>query len=743
MNRSDWSFLRLLQRVDGKVNSFEMFGIGNRSHCGSAWVVLAGLLLVAGCSTAEPFSVPGPRVISPSNEIDQTLDNTETFGEGDAEQADDRQGLDAAQKVILLSGDPEPLTVPKQPDIAQRFSHKDRVNVVVENLPVRNFINQVFGELLQVNYVIVEDSPGLDGVVSLNSAGKLSSRQLYRFTEELLAERGLSIALREDVFIVGPADARTGSGLRIGYGRNESDVPDIAGSILQIIPMRYGVNDSLERTVRDLLGVSLNADFSMQAYFVSGTRSQILRAIDLINLFDQPAFKGARVAVISLEYLEPKDFVQQVTEILAAEGIAVGQGRILNLVPVERLARVIAFSPSDAALERLGFWATQLDKAGRGGVSRRYYMYVPVYSRAEDLGVSLASLIGGSDGQPTSGNQSRDTQSAFTRSSGQPETDINAGNVLRRDSGGRSTDRGAQNNFSVSSPEISLSVDTRTNSLIFFTTAERYESLLPLIRRLDIPPKQIVLEATIAEVTLTGEFANGVEFAFRERRLGSGSIVGGTEGGLGLPSAGLTLDYTSRLADQIRLRLQQSDSRINVLSNPILVVRDGVPATISVGNEVPTVGATASSPLESDRTVTTVLYRSTGLELTVTPSVNAQGLVVMEIDQSTTTAIPGSSGVDGAPIFFRRLVTTEVAARSGQTVLLAGLISESQSESTEKVPVLGEIPGVKALFSSRSSRKEKTELVVLITPIVLEETDEWDAAVEGLRRNLELVEIPR
>jgi general secretion pathway protein D len=171
-------------------------------------------------------------------------------------------------------------------------------------------------------------------------------------------------------------------------------------------------------------------------------------------------------------------------------------------------------------------------------------------------------------------------------------------------------------------------------------------------------------------------------------------------------------------------------------------VRDGVQASISVGNDVPTVGATASDPITSGRQITTVLYRKTGLTLNIRPTINAQGLVVMEIEQNISNTTPGNSGVSGAPIFFDRAVTTEVVARSGQSVLLAGLISENRTNDKTSVPGLGAIPGLGWLFSSEARRREKTELVLLITPRVIDSPDEWGAVRLGLERALHNLKLP-
>ena len=174
---------------------------------------------------------------------------------------------------------------------------------------------------------------------------------------------------------------------------------------------------------------------------------------------------------------------------------------------------------------------------------------------------------------------------------------------------------------------------------------------------------------------LTDEFAMGVEFA-----LENSDVSLGTTGGLGLPDGGGFISVVGN-DGAVRAQLSASNRLVNILSNPSLVVRDGASASISVGNDIPTVGATFFDPIQSDTQITTVQYRKTGVKLTVTPTLNAQGLVVMEIDQEISNTVEGGSEVEGTPAIFERSLSTEVVARSGETILLGGLISENNSEN--------------------------------------------------------------
>ena len=690
--------------------------------------------VVTACSNIAPLVVPASRFQTPNT---QTL----TVEAGTAEQAlrstaggeqsisdDTRQTIQRlvtpAREAVSLGGT----------DIALRFSDKDVIQLSAENLPVRELLNYVFGDLLKSTFVVADGLANLDSRLTLNAAGPTNSRAIYRMTAEALDSVGISIFERDGVIFFGPKSGRTGGNLPIGYGRRPIDVPQSPGLILQIVPLRYGVNASIDRVSRDLMDLQVTFDGSQSALFVTGPRQAILRLLDLVRLLDQPSVAASNVGLITLTYVDSKTFTSQIIVLLDSEGIPASNGpangKSVNFVPLDNLGAVAVFATSAELLQRVEFWASQIDRPTQGP-AQQYFIYQPKFARASDLGESLAALLGAKTaGGTQTGSQSRDTRSAMG-------SEVNQQNVLRRDSASGSTAQ-ATTATSIESDGLRIAVDPRSNSLVFYTTGLRYEALLPMIRRLDVPPKQVVLEATVAEVTLTGEFAFGVEFALSDK-----AQKWAVSGQPGLPAGGgLALNYVSGFTEQARLRLTSGDSRVNVLSNPVLVVRDGVSANITVGNDVPTIGATASDPLESTRQITSVLYRKTGLDLTIRPTINAQGAVVLEIQQQISSAVPGSSGVEGAPIFFERAVQTEIVARSGQSVLLAGLISENKSTNSQKIPGLGSIPGLGALFRSDSKRSEKTELVLLITPRILETDEEWGGVLNTLGRGVSLLSLP-
>ena len=258
---------------------------------------------------------------------------------------------------------------------------------------------------------------------------------------------------------------------------------------------------------------------------------------------------------------------------------------------------------------------------------------------------------------------------------------------------------------------------------------------MPLIGKLDVMPKQVMLDIIIAEVSMKDEFKHGVEWALTQGEVSlttNGAFNVGAIGGFGININGM-IDGTSA---PLVANFLATNSLVNILSQPTLMVRDGVAATINVGSNISVVGQTTTDPISGERQTTTSVYRQTGVKLAVTPTVNASGIVVMEVSQSISNSVPGSGGASGNPDIFDRSITTEVLARSGQTVMLGGLISENRSVGGSGVPGLAKLPIVGNLFKAQSDATDRTELVMLITPRVVEDLSGWEPLMEDFRRGL-------
>ncbi|WP_051686170.1 secretin N-terminal domain-containing protein [Rheinheimera texasensis] len=619
-------------------------------------------------------------------------------------------------------------------DVSTAFSANDQVSISADKMPGREFLHTVFGELLDVNYVIADDIRKIDDPVTLKLTETTSSRQLFLLTSQILAERGIGITKREDVYFIHPQDDKDKATTGIGFGRNNDDVPQLPGELVQIVPLRFSLGQGLERTLSEISNAQITQDLQQNVVYVKGLREDVLRVMDLIRIFDTPAARGRSISMLYLTYVSPEEFIKELGRLLESEGLSTDVGRAgrqnMAMINLDQLGAVALFATDPLYLERARFWADQLDQPSVTE-EKRYFVFYPRFARAADLGQSVAALLGQSSAANAVGNQSRDT-----RSSGTPTTGAaTAGAAQNRAAATPARTARTGGAVSASNENIRMTVDERSNTIIFFGTGKEYQTLLPMIRRLDVMPKQILLEATIAEVSMTDEFALGLEFALANGKVDTSTMGAFKTSGIG----GLSVSYADGL-DKVITNLRASDGRVNVLSNPSLVVRDGVQANIAVGNDIPTQGATTTNPNTDSQTVS-VVYRKTGVSLSVTPTINAQGLVVMQIDQNISNTSTASTAFPGSPAIFERSISTEVIAQSGQTILLGGLISDNQNENVTKVPGLGDLPLIGGLFRSQNNSKTKTELVILITPKVIDRPEQWHNIRNRLSQGLNYLEL--
>jgi general secretion pathway protein D len=676
-----------------------------------SWLISVSIL--AGCSTVnDQYSVSASRIAAGDKYQAEVSDEAESETTNDAKQV----GYETLTALSSANG-----TSLRLNELSNKLSNSDSVNFSAENMPANQFVHAVFGEILKLNYVVADELSSSEQPVTLNLQRAVSSRELYTLASKILDGQGIQIKSQDGVYFLAPKDGKGKGNQTIGVGRNSASVPQVVGPIMQIVPIKYGINISLERTLADLVNAKVVPDFEKNVLFITAERADILRALDLIELLDLPPSRSKHVGILHLTYVSTEQFIDRISSLLKAEGIPVDSAQSpksnLVLVPLEQIGAVALFGSDQLYIERVNFWAKQLDQPSEGA-EKRYYIFHPKYARARDLGLSIGALISGSQvTASTQGNQSRDTASAFG--------DQNSTQGVNQQVNGSSRGNTAPAVSSVRNDAVSMTVDERSNTLIFYTSGLEYQTLLPMIKRLDVMPKQILLEATIAEVTLTDELAMGLEFAIKNGKFGAS-----TKGAFGVEKfGGVSLSYIDGL-DSLLVQLNQSNTKVNILSSPSLVVRDGVQANMSVGTDVPTIGSTTINP-GTETQSTTVEYRKTGVELSVTPTINAQGLVVLQIDQRISNTLEGST-VAGSPSIFERAVTTEVLAQSGQTVMLAGLMSENTTRTKTKVPFLGDFPLIGALFRGEKDSTSKTELIIMITPRVIDQPEQWQSIRQKL-----------
>lgn len=592
--------------------------------------------------------------------------------------------------------------------LSTNFSDEASLKLAADAMPLNDFLHYVFGQILQVDYILGDNLQGVTTPVTLNVQNDISPRRLFDLTQELLVQRGISVQARDSLYVIMNLKQDGKSSAVLGYGSTPESVPDGAIDVVQVVPLKFTFSNSTMGVIRELTSVRVSPDLRQGVLILSGKRSEVVRAIELLRILDAPSNTSKHIGLVKLRYITTEDFIATVTELLQNEGIVADGGvndKRLSMVQIPQLGALAVFASEDSFIKRVRYWAAQMDRPSQGA-DFRYFIYQPKYARATDIGDSLSKLIAG---RSLSVQRSADKDSS--------KVEVNS-----------------QKSNTVSNDNLSLVVDERANTLIFRASSTEYQALLPLIAQLDVMPKQVILEMTIAEVTMTDEFKFGVEWAFS-----NGNFSASTKDAFGLDKVGGGFIKWMSGDDFINLQAFESNNNVNIMSKPSLLVRDGVEANINVGTDIPVVGQTTT---DSNNGVTrSVEYRKTGVKVAVTPTINAQGIVSMVISQENSNQVDGGTSVEGNPSIFDRSITTEVVAESGQTVILGGLISENVTNNGSAVPFLGSLPVVGGLFGTKTDNKTKTELVIMVTPRIVESSSQWDDLKARFAQGLEHVKI--
>ncbi|MDB9843464.1 hypothetical protein OAC48_03160 [Porticoccaceae bacterium] len=684
------------------------------------WAVMLGVVLSGCASVAEEASDSDANAqssVKSSYESKKPYDSNEGLpleenrSKSPAPQSIDLAvGVENLQSLSLAKDSVGPSILPRE-----YFQDGDSVTVAANEMPLKDFIHYIFGELLQVNYVLGPSFSGeaaFSELVSLRLSDGLSLRGVFDFMADFLSRRNIDVSYDNGVFFLRSTKGNDqNSSMVIGIGAHESAVPKTSRRILQVVPLKFGIKLSLERTLRSLVKAKITPDFEQSALFIEGRREEIIQALDLVKMLDIPAMRGKFIGLVKLKYLDPQGFSEKVSILLKNEGIDIGIQEPLQknlvLVPLVQLSGVVVFATNEMLLQRVVYWSGVLDVPNQG-LKKEYFVYSPKYARAVDLGKTLQELIMGASATDESSSGGRGTGSA-------PSSARSGATV---------------------SEALTMVIDKTANSLIFKTLGETYQELLPLMRSLDVMPRQVMLDITIAEVNLKDEFKFGVEWAAQR-----GDVSLTTQGAFGAKGIGGFGVSINGVEGPLDASFLASNALVNVLSNPSIMVKDGVSATISVGSDVSVVGSTTQDPISGERQTTTAVYRKTGVAVSVTPTINAQGIVSMTISQNISNSVPGSAGSGGNPDIFSRSLATEIVAKSGQTVLLGGLISENKSTGETGVPLFSKIPLLGGLFKSDSETSSRTELIMLITPQVIEDLSGWDKARDEFEDKLKILNV--
>jgi len=690
---------------------------------------LMGLLLVS-CRMDPGYNFVGePLRVAPSLQFKDKKQLLSRVHDSDKTGAPETVSARPATPSRPLRSYASSYTGPDSKSSALPLSREKKVSLAVDNLKLDDFVDYVFANVLHVDFVKDPKISRKKDLVTMNLEKGVSEYRLFSLVREQLQRFGVGVYYRNGVFYVWEMAKLAGA--RLGFGTTEASVPE-AARVNQLIPIRYANASNLVNFLHNSrFNAEIRSFYGENLIEVVGSRDQVIQVVQMVQMLDRPSLRGRYVDRLSLENLEIGELVGKLKDILVHEGIPVAKGSGsagVYFIPLEDWQALLVFAAEKSWLRRVRYWTRILDVPSRTS-EKNFFVYFPKNSKAVDLAASLRAMMGVNDGSGTAGATSETAPPATT-----PPAEVQP--AAARTDVGRQTSEAKESISSldevdvvnVIGPDLHFGVDEKRNALIFFTTGENYNKVHSLLSRLDVLPLQVLLEVTLAEVTLKGDLAYGVEWYLRHNT-GDGSWMAKTMEGLGLGSTGFNFSYID-WGDKFRLVINAmaKDELVKILSTPRLMVRDGVSASMNIGTDVPILSSETSVPdLTVDGNtgvVQSIQYRTTGVTLNVTPTVHARGAITLEISQVVSEAQTNNTSDINSPLILNREVTTEVVAGDGQTVVLAGLIKEASSQTENRVPWIGDLPLVGNLFKTTSRGRNKTELVVMITPHIIHSREE-------------------
>jgi general secretion pathway protein D len=281
------------------------------------------------------------------------------------------------------------------------------------------------------------------------------------------------------------------------------------------------------------------------------------------------------------------------------------------------------------------------------------------------------------------------------------------------------------------------------NTLLIQATRSEYEGILKLLRDIDVAPRQVLLEAKIYEVTLTGVLKSGVAAYLQQKGLatppGTTREFAATleNGGLALTGAALVGKSHELL---VALSASELASKSRVISAPAIIATDSVPASINVGQQVPTLTSQAATGVQeggSSLFANNISNRDSGVTLNIMARINPSGIVTLLINQEVSSPVPPDPSASiQSPSFTKRTVQTQVTVQDGDTIAIGGIINEENTNASNGIPFLHTLPIIGTVFGSKNSSKTRTELIIFMTPRVIYDMNNVAEATDELKGRL-------
>ena len=627
------------------------------------------------------------------------------------------QGLAIAQNVSKVPPEgagaissPSP-PVPQSPFAGARANERRKIDITLDNMDIHPVLDQILGHILGLSYVV---EPAIRGTISLHVQGRYSRKEFLNLFNSILQIHGLAITRgAQGLYKVvrKPNSAKTGSEVLSSgtWGPHPGDV-------IRVFQLRYLSAVQLVPSLRNFIspGAVIVAEPSINAVILVDTVGNIAKVSRLLALMDTDFFKDIHWRLFTLENSDAEDISRDLDRIFRTRGLyqrpGIDQGG-LQILPLKTINALLVVTRWKDLLDVVGNWIKELDQR-EPEKGTQVYVYFVQNGKAKDEADLLKQLYGG---QKSSRSSSKKTV------------------LVRREVAKKGTTVSGE-----LSGEVEIIPDEVNNAIIIKARPKDYATMLSVLKQIDVVPRQVLIDVLVVEVTLDKGFQYGVEWFLKGHRRSYSADIALTDQtlgnlakdtALGKGLSGFTYGlYNSGGELRNLINLLASKTKINILSAPNILAVDNKESKIEVTQDVPTATSSTTSTTESTLTQS-IQYRSAGVILDVTPSINESGLVSMKVTQEVSSlgSAVAVGGGGNYPSFQTRKATTNLVVQDGHTIVIGGLMKNTKNKTRSGIPFLKDLPVLGYLFGWRSYTNTKTELLITITPHVIQSTEQADA----------------
>jgi general secretion pathway protein D len=715
---------------------------------------LAGLacMFLAACSSLRETAGPGsPDLISELSTAD--------LGATRQQRPDPR--------TEFASGDPSRPRVHEYPGEDQApvrranfdgvSKGRDGYELNFDDAGLGDFVKVVLSDTLAIPYVM---DPRIQGRVTVSTGGPVSREELLSLLEAVLAmNRGAMIAEGRMYRIVPDTGGQHVGAVNIDYVAERRQGG--AGYGISVMPLRYVSADTMMRMLKSFAGENaLKASVHKNVFMIRGAGKERQSLVEIATMFDVDWMKGQSAGIYVLKSASPPEIIAELQQVFQTEGQG---GGLVNFQPVNRLNAVLVLTQKPALLEKVGQWIARLDRSSAEG-NDNYYVYRLENGKAKDVAALLNDTFGSGRGGVRAAEESEvapDKGAAKISSADSSETESSAAEPetkaeTRLSSSGTSSSPAIKADVTVGlspgadslapSGEVRIIADKVNNKLLIRAPARVYRKILSVLYRIDRAPLQVMINATLAEVTLTDDLKYGVQF-YLQGKAGTFGFSTGDAVTIDPTAPGLNFMFGARGTPKVIIDALATETAVRVVSSPTVVVLHNQAATLQVGDEVPVATRQVSSVTDPDAPlVNEVQFRDTGVILKVTPRINSNGLVTMDVQQEISSVVASTAEGDAAtltPTISQRRISSMIAVQDGQMVVLGGLISEQSDKQKSRVPVINRIPILGDVIGDTSRSKQRKELIVFLQPRVIKDGADASQLAEEVRSRMQFLAPPQ